>query len=112
METFVPFVPLVKALRDRGMRARHWDTLSSELGFDLHPNSTFTLRDATDGLQLHQLKTLEVNHMNKRPSTPTPTPHHTRTHTHTPLPPIRWWREFANMRAKNTRSRSHSTRCR
>ena len=60
MAAFAPFVPLVKALRDPGMRERHWESLSTELGFDLHPNATFTLRDATDGLQLHAPKTLEV----------------------------------------------------
>lgn len=60
MATFEPLVPLVKCLRDRGMRDRHWDALSSDLGFKLHPDATFTLRDATDGLQLHVPKTLEV----------------------------------------------------
>jgi dynein heavy chain len=60
MAVFAPFVPLVKALRDRGMRGRHWDSLSAELGLDLRPNATFTLRSATDGLQLHAPKTLEA----------------------------------------------------
>lgn len=60
MDAFAPLVPLVKALRDRGMRGRHWDALSAELGIDLHPNETFTLRDATDGLKLHAPASLEV----------------------------------------------------
>ena len=33
----------VQALRNPGMRDRHWDLLTEQLGFKLHPEKTFTL---------------------------------------------------------------------
>jgi len=41
------------------MRERHWDALSSSLGFDLRPDDNFTLRHAVDEMQLHTTKVLE-----------------------------------------------------
>ena len=41
------------------MRERHWDALSAELRFELRPDDQFTLRDATEGLRLHEPRTLE-----------------------------------------------------
>lgn len=38
VEAFKKFVPLVQALRNPGMRDRHWDLLSQQLGFDFHPD--------------------------------------------------------------------------
>ncbi|KAG2439747.1 hypothetical protein HYH02_010624 [Chlamydomonas schloesseri] len=46
VEGFKKFVPLVQALRNPGMRDRHWDQLSAMLGFKLHPDKTFTLAAA------------------------------------------------------------------
>jgi hypothetical protein len=43
---FKVFVPLVQALRNPGMRERHWDLLSERLAADLHPQDSFTLIDA------------------------------------------------------------------
>lgn len=43
---FKAFVPLVQALRNPGMRERHWDLLSERLRIDLHPQDSFTLTDA------------------------------------------------------------------
>lgn len=60
MQTFTPFMPLVNALRNVGMRDRHWDAISADLKFELRPDDRFTLRDATDGLRLHEPKTLEL----------------------------------------------------
>ena len=41
------------------MRDRHWDALSAELRFELRPDEKFTLRDATEGLRLHEAAPLE-----------------------------------------------------
>ena len=43
---FRPAVPLVQALRNPGMRARHWDALSAALGLDMHLQDSFTLDQA------------------------------------------------------------------
>ena len=44
---FKPHVPLVIALRNPGMRDRHWDELSRTLGFSINPNNPhFTLARA------------------------------------------------------------------
>ncbi|WIA31960.1 hypothetical protein OEZ86_002815 [Tetradesmus obliquus] len=46
VEEFKALVPLVQALRNPGMRPRHWDSLSAELGLDLHPDKAYTLDQA------------------------------------------------------------------
>jgi dynein heavy chain, axonemal len=43
---FKEFVPLVQALRNPGMRDRHWALLSERLGQPLHPDATFTMQKA------------------------------------------------------------------
>ncbi|KAJ3125137.1 Dynein heavy chain 1, axonemal [Nowakowskiella sp. JEL0407] len=48
MEDFKPFVPLIQALRNPGMRDRHWDKLSEELGIQIHPDENSTLTDFLD----------------------------------------------------------------
>ncbi len=42
---FRPHLPLITALRNPGMRPRHWQLLSQHLGFKLQPDATFTLKD-------------------------------------------------------------------
>ena len=59
MADFAQNVPVVQALRNPGMRDRHWDALSAELRFELRPDEKFTLRDATEGLRLHEAAPLE-----------------------------------------------------
>ncbi|KXZ54227.1 hypothetical protein GPECTOR_5g319 [Gonium pectorale] len=54
VEAFKKFVPLVQALRNPGMRDRHWDQLSTALGFRLHPDKSFTMSTAAQmGLLSH-----------------------------------------------------------
>ena len=55
MVNFKPHVPLVIALRSPGMRDRHWEELSSALGFSVDPNNPhFTLSRAFElGLHKH-----------------------------------------------------------
>jgi hypothetical protein len=43
VDEFMPFVPVVVALRTPGMRPRHWDALSAKLDMDLHPDASYTL---------------------------------------------------------------------
>ncbi|KAJ3368393.1 Dynein heavy chain 1, axonemal [Kappamyces sp. JEL0680] len=46
MDEFKPNIPLIQALRNPGMRDRHWDALSQELGLkSLKPDSKLTLTD-------------------------------------------------------------------
>ena len=59
MEDFRPFMPVVTCLRNPGMRDRHWNDLTSTLGFELRPDDSFTLRHATETLRLHEPKVLE-----------------------------------------------------
>jgi len=42
IEEFKPFIPLIQALRNPGMRQRHWDQLSGELGVKIYPKSSLT----------------------------------------------------------------------
>ena len=50
MQEFKPLLPLVIALRNPGMRDRHWEALSKELEMELRPNEdeTFTLNKAVE----------------------------------------------------------------
>eukprot|EP00118_Oscarella_pearsei_P012540 m.93002 g.93002 ORF g.93002 m.93002 type:complete len:4173 (+) comp36767_c0_seq9:102-12620(+) len=43
IEAFKPYVPLIQGLRNPGMRNRHWEQLSTELGFQVIPKATLTL---------------------------------------------------------------------
>ncbi|XP_077969677.1 dynein axonemal heavy chain 1-like isoform X2 [Styela clava] len=42
VEDFKPFIPLIQGLRNPGMRIRHWDLLSKELGFSVQPKASLT----------------------------------------------------------------------
>ena len=48
VEAFKKFVPLVQALRNPGMRERHWEGLSEQLGMRLNPDKNFTLVKAEE----------------------------------------------------------------
>jgi len=43
LEEFKQHLPLVQALREPGMRARHWEKLSGKLGFHVSNSPDFTL---------------------------------------------------------------------
>lgn len=45
VEEFKPFIPLIQGLRNPGMRIRHWDLLSNELGFSVQPKVFHSIRD-------------------------------------------------------------------
>ncbi|XP_071830856.1 dynein axonemal heavy chain 1-like isoform X2 [Apostichopus japonicus] len=42
VDDFRPFIPLIQGLRNPGMRSRHWELLSGELGFTIVPKATLT----------------------------------------------------------------------
>lgn len=54
MERFKPLVPTVKFLRTEGMKTRHWDQLSKELGCEVRPGVTLNSMADIDTLQLNQ----------------------------------------------------------
>jgi dynein heavy chain len=54
VDAFKPVVPVALALRKEGMRDRHWDQLSTSVGFDVRPVEGFTLTSLVDlGLLAH-----------------------------------------------------------
>ena len=44
IELFKPNIPLIQALRNPGMRARHWEQLSADLGFPIVPKADLTFK--------------------------------------------------------------------
>ena len=54
---FKPYVPLIAALRQPGMRARHWDQLTTELKVDMHLKEEFTL---AKGLEMGLMDQLDM----------------------------------------------------
>ncbi|KAL3881803.1 hypothetical protein ACJMK2_028195, partial [Sinanodonta woodiana] len=42
VENFKPYIPLIQGLRNPGMRNRHWEQLSTDLGFPLKPKANLT----------------------------------------------------------------------
>lgn len=54
IEEFRPFIPLIQGLRNPGMRNRHWDQLSKDLGIQVFPKANFTFTKCLEmGLQNH-----------------------------------------------------------
>lgn len=56
---FKPYVPLIAAMRQDGMRDRHWDQISNSLNLDVHPNESFTLTTAINMGLLHHLEAIQ-----------------------------------------------------
>ena len=48
VEDFKPYIPLIQGLRNQGMRIRHWDMLSEELGFNIRPKKDLTFQKCLD----------------------------------------------------------------
>lgn len=42
IENFKPYIPLIQGLRNPGMRSRHWEQLSKDLGFPIVANAQLT----------------------------------------------------------------------
>ncbi|KAI8841134.1 dynein heavy chain and region D6 of dynein motor-domain-containing protein [Chytriomyces cf. hyalinus JEL632] len=58
MDEFKPYLPLIQALRNPGMRDRHWDRLSEELNMKIRPDPSFTLNDALKMQLLERVETI------------------------------------------------------
>ena len=51
---FASNIPLIQGLCSPGMRDRHWEKLSTDVGFKIQPDENFTLQQAFDmGLRDH-----------------------------------------------------------
>ncbi|CAG5113648.1 Oidioi.mRNA.OKI2018_I69.chr2.g7738.t1.cds [Oikopleura dioica] len=48
VEAFKPYVPLIQGLRNQGMRIRHWEQLSEELGFKISLKKELTFQKCLD----------------------------------------------------------------
>ena len=48
LDKFKPLVPLALALRKDGMKDRHWEQLSKEVGFEVKPTEDFTFQHIKD----------------------------------------------------------------
>ncbi|CAH8612512.1 unnamed protein product [Heterobilharzia americana] len=57
IEEFKPFIPLIQGLRNPGMRQRHWEELSEELGVNIVPKSTLTFSKC---LEMHLQDNIEI----------------------------------------------------
>nr|WAW84827.1 axonemal dynein heavy chain 1 [Halisarca dujardinii] len=54
IEEFKPHIPLIQGLRNPGMRNRHWEQLSSDLGMNIRPKQSLTFAKCLEiGLQNH-----------------------------------------------------------
>lgn len=61
IDDFKPYIPLIQGLRNPGMRSRHWELLSDELGFPIKPKQTLTFEKCLElGLQNHIDKIAKV----------------------------------------------------
>ena len=58
MEKFKPIMPLVTALRNPGLRDRHWDKLSQDCDFEVRPGGT--LNTLTDVYRMDLMEKEEV----------------------------------------------------
>lgn len=48
IEAFRPKVPLMVALRQKGMMDRHWNDITKRMGFDVKPALDFTFTKALE----------------------------------------------------------------
>jgi len=53
VDAFKPYMSMISALRNPGMRERHFKTLSADLGFEIKTGDSFTLAKALE-LKLHE----------------------------------------------------------
>lgn len=48
VDEFKPKVPLMVALRKKGMEKRHWEQISNKIGFQAEPDEGFTFKKALE----------------------------------------------------------------
>lgn len=59
MEEFKPTIPLLLALCNPGMRDRHWEKLSEDIGMSIKPDKHFTLEKCLDMKLLDHVEAIE-----------------------------------------------------
>mmetsp|Transcript_20736 Transcript_20736/g.31913 ORF Transcript_20736/g.31913 Transcript_20736/m.31913 type:complete len:105 (-) Transcript_20736:1900-2214(-) len=59
IDDFKPTVPLALALRKEGMKERHWDQISNQVGFDIRPDEDFTLTKVVEKGMLGHIEAAE-----------------------------------------------------
>lgn len=54
IEDFHPYIPLIQALRNPGMKSRHWEMLSKRIQIKVKPTANLTFSHCLElGLQNH-----------------------------------------------------------
>ena len=48
VDDFKPYIPLIQGLRNPGMRIRHWDQLSQDIGMNIKPKKDLTFQKCLD----------------------------------------------------------------
>ena len=48
VDDFKPYIPLIQGLRNPGMRIRHWDQLSADIGMNIKPKKDLTFQKCLD----------------------------------------------------------------
>lgn len=68
IDEFKPVIPTVKCLRQAGMKDRHWNQMSKELGFEVRPGVTLlTLQDVYSlDLMLHEQVITRISEVGSR----------------------------------------------
>ena len=63
VEDFRPIIPIIKYLRQPGLKDRHWTEMSKELGFEVRPNATLTTMHDVYNLELqyHQETIMKIS---------------------------------------------------
>lgn len=59
LEKFKEYMPMITAMRAKGLEKRHWHALAKQLGFDQVDSATMTLANLID-MKLHEGPQLEV----------------------------------------------------
>lgn len=61
IEDFMKYVPIISALRNPGMRDRHWEQISAEIKQELNPDDTFTLKAGLEmGIMDHEERIIKI----------------------------------------------------
>ena len=61
IEDFMKYIPIITALRNPGMRDRHWEQISEEIKQELNPDETFTLKTGLEmGIMDHEERIIKI----------------------------------------------------
>ena len=61
IEDFMKYVPMIAALRNPGMRDRHWEQIGEEIKQELNPDESFTLKAGLEmGIMDHEERIIKI----------------------------------------------------